>query len=154
MSVADRLNELGIELPKPVAPVATYVPYVITGNLISVSGQIPIRPDGTMPTGKVGEDLTLEEGQAVARQCGINILAQLNSALDGNLDRVKRIVRLGIFVNSVDGYGDQPKVGNGASDLMVDVFGDAGRHSRAAVGVNGLPLNVPVEIDALVEITD
>ncbi len=154
MSVANRLKELGLDLPKPVAPVATYVPYVITGNLISVSGQIPVRPDGSMPTGKVGQDLSLEEAQQVARQCGINILAQLNAALDGDLERVKRIVRLGIFVNCVDGYGDQPKVGNGASDLMVDVFGDAGRHSRAAVGVNALPLNVPVEIDALVEISD
>ena len=151
MSINDRLNELGIDLPTPNAPVANYVPFVRTGNLISISGQVSMSADKAY-TGKVGVDVSLEEAQQAARQCAINLISQMNAACDGDLDRVVRIVRLGAFVNCVDGFGDQPEVVNGASDLMVEVFGDKGRHSRAAVGVNALPRNVSVEIDALVEI--
>ncbi len=151
MSIQDKLNELGIELPVPNPPVANYVAFVQTGNLISISGQVSMGADVSY-TGKIGQDVTVEEGAKAARLCAINILSQINAALDGNLERVKRVVRLGGFVNCVDGFGDQPEVINGASDLMVDVFGDKGRHSRAAVGVNALPRNVAVEIDALFEV--
>lgn len=154
MSVSDRLKSLGIELPTPAAPVANYVPFVISGNIISISGQIPMGPDGLAFQGKVGADVSIEDAIKAARLCALNLIAQMNAATDGNLERVSRIVKLGGFVNCIDGFGDQPKVINAASDLMVDVFEDKGRHSRSAVGVNALPLNVPVEIDALVEISD
>jgi len=153
MSIHDRLKELGIDLPTPNAPVANYVPFVRSGNLISISGQVSMSADQAF-TGKVGDTVTLEDAQKAARQCAINLISQMNVACDGDLDRVVRIVRLGAFVNCVDGFADQPEVVNGASDLMVEVFGDKGRHSRAAVGVNALPRNVSVEIDALVEIAD
>ena len=153
MNTNDRLKELGIDLPKPAAPVANYVPFVRTGNLISISGQVSLSADKAY-TGKVGADVDVEQARAAARQCAINLIAQMNVACDGNLDKVKRVVRLGAFVNCVDGFGDQPEVANGASDLMVEVFGDRGRHSRAAVGTNALPRNVTVEIDALVELED
>lgn len=152
MSIDARLNDLGITLPEAAAPVANYVPFVISGNLISVSGQIPLKDGSVVYTGQVGDTVDLETAQAAARLCGINIIAQLKAALGGDLERVARIVKLGGFVNSVSDYTDQPKVINAASDLMVDVFGDAGRHSRSAVSVNGLPLGSTVEIDALVEI--
>lgn len=152
MDAAANLAKLGIDLPTPVAPVANYVAYVRTGNLISVSGQIPMKDGALAHEGKVGDTVSVEEAIEAAKLCCINIIAQLNVACDGDLNRVKRIVKLGAFVNCVDGFGDQPKVINGASDLMVAVFGDKGRHSRSAVGTNALPLNVPVEIDALVEI--
>lgn len=154
MSVSDRLKSLGIELPTPAAPVANYVPFVISGNIISISGQIPMGPDGLAFQGKVGADVSIEDAIKAARLCALNLIAQMNAATDGNLERVSRIVKLGGFVNCIDGFGDQPKVINAASDLMVDVFENKGRHSRSAVGVNALPLNVPVEIDALVEISD
>lgn len=154
MSVSDRLKSLGIELPTPAAPVANYVPFVISGNIISISGQIPMGSDGLAFQGKVGADVSIEDAIKAARLCALNLIAQMNAATDGNLERVSRIVKLGGFVNCIDGFGDQPKVINAASDLMVDVFEDKGRHSRSAVGVNALPLNVPVEIDALVEISD
>ncbi len=153
MSVEDTLKKLGIEIPMPVAPVANYVPFAISGNLVSVSGQIPMKDGKLAFEGKVGDTISIEEAQAAARLCGLNIIAQLKAACDGNLDRVVRIVKLGGFVNCQDGFGGQPQIINAASDLMVDVFGDKGRHSRSAVGVNALPLNVPVEIDALVEIS-
>ena len=152
MSVNARLEELGIQLPKAASALANYLPFIITGNLVSISGQIPMGPDGIAYQGKIGQDVSFEDGCAAARLCGINIIAQLSAALDGNLDRVNRIVKLGGFVNCVDGYAEQPKIINAASDLMADIFGDKGRHSRSAVGVNALPLNVPVEIDALVAI--
>ena len=152
MTIEDRLNELGVTLPEPTAPVANYVPFVVTGNLVTVSGQVPMQDGAIMLTGKVGDDVTLEQAVDAARVCGLQIIAQLKAACDGDLNRVKRIVRLGGFVNCIDGFGDQPEVINGASDLMVAVFGDAGNHSRAAVGVNALPRNVPVEIDAIAEI--
>lgn len=149
--ILKRLDDLDIQLPKAAAAIANYVPYVISGNLISISGQIPMGPDGPAFTGQVGKDITEEEAKQAARLCGINIVAQINAALDGQLGRVSRIVKLGGFVNGVSEFGGQPQIINAASDLMVDIFGEAGRHSRSAIGTNGLPLNVPVEIDALVE---
>lgn len=152
MNIDNRLAELGIDIPTPVAPVANYVPYVVTGNLISISGQIPMSDGKLAFEGKVEAGVTIEEAQAAARLCALNIISQLKAACDGDLNRVKRIVKLGAFVNCTDGFGGQPQIVNAASDLMVEVFGDKGRHSRSAVGTNALPLNVPVEIDALVEI--
>jgi len=151
-AVEKRLADLGVSIPKAAAPVANYVPFVISGNLISISGQIPTGADGLAFQGKVGEVYSVAEAQQAARLCALNIIAQIKAAVK-DLDRVSRIVKLGGFVNCIDGYTDQPQVINAASDLMVDVFGEAGRHSRSAVGVNALPLGVPVEIDALVEIT-
>ncbi|WP_281301748.1 MULTISPECIES: RidA family protein [unclassified Iodidimonas] len=151
MTVDARLIELGITLPAPAKALANYVPFVKSGHLISISGQLPINADG-LRTGKVGADLSTEEAAIAARLCAINIIAQIKAACDGDLERVQRIVKLGGFVNCIDGFEQQPQVVNGASDLMVEVFGDKGRHSRSAVGVNALPLNAPVEIDALVEI--
>lgn len=152
MSIENRLAELGIEVPTPVAPVANYVPFVKTGNLVSISGQIPMLDGKLAFEGKVGQEVSEEDARAAARLCALNIIAQLKAACDGDLNRVKQVVKLGGFVNGIDGFGGQPGVINAASDLMVEVFGDTGRHSRSAVGTNGLPLNVPVEIDALVEI--
>ena len=153
MDPSARLKELGIVLPPPPAPVANYVPFVITGNLLAISGQISRAADGTILTGPVPTKISVEQAIQGARQAGINIIAQIHTALRGDLTRVKRIVRLGAFVNCASDFTDQPKVANGASDLMVDVFGLAGRHARAAVGVNALPLGAAVEVDALVEIT-
>ncbi|MFN3233639.1 MAG: RidA family protein [Alphaproteobacteria bacterium] len=148
--IAARLQELGIELPEPPKPVASYVPYVITGDLIFVSGQVPMDANGIQYRGIVGYDFSVEEAQDAARLCALNIVAQLSDALDGNLDRVTRVVRLGGFVRCTGDFTDQPKVINGASDLMVEIFGDTGRHARAAVGVNALPVGVAVEVDAVV----
>jgi enamine deaminase RidA (YjgF/YER057c/UK114 family) len=150
MSIAERLAELGIELPKPAAPVASYVPVVIAGGLAHVSGQLPFI-DGALVTGRLGEDVDLDLGARAARACGLMILAQLNAAL-GSLDQVQRVVKLGAFVNSAAGFTDQPKVANGASDLMVDVFGDKGKHTRSAVGVPVLPLGAAVEVDCIVAV--
>lgn len=152
MSISARLQELGIELPEPAAPVATYVPFVQSGNIVSISGQIPFKDGAVAYTGIVGDTVSPEEACEAARLCGINLIAQMKAACGGDLDRVNRIVKLGGFVNGVNGFGGQPQIINAASDLMVDVFGDKGKHSRSAVGVNGLPLGVPVEIDALIEI--
>ena len=149
--INQRLEELGIILPKPPKPVASYVPFTISGQLIFVSGQVPLGPEGLMYRGKIGGDLTLEDGQQAARLCALNILAQVQAALDGDLDRVHQVIRLGGFVNATDDFTDQPLVINGASDLMVEVFGDSGRHARTAVGTNTLPVGVSVEIDAIVE---
>ena len=146
-----RLGELGIVLPEPVAPVANYVPFVVTGNLVFISGQVSIGSDGLI-TGKLGADVTLERGLEAAKACGVNLIAQLKIACDGDLDRVRRVVKLGGFVNSTPDFTDQPKVVNGASDLMVDVFGDNGRHARAAVSAPSLPLDAAVEIDGVFEI--
>ncbi len=151
MSIQNRLKELGIDLPEPAKPVASYVPFVRVGNLISVSGQVSLSADQAFK-GRVPDQASLEDAILAARLCGINILAQLNAALDGDLDRVARIVKLGGFVNCTPDFTDQPKVINGASDLMVEVFGKAGKHSRAAVGAPSLPLGVTVEVDALVEV--
>jgi len=143
-----KLASLQIILPVPPQAVANYVPYVIAGNLVIISGQLPLKKGAVAFKGKVGQDLSLEEGQAAARLCAINILTQLKEACGGDLARVKRCVRLGGFVNCGTDFTDHPKVINGASDLMADVFGDIGRHARAAVGVNALPLGSAVEVEA------
>ena len=148
------LAEKKIELPKAAIPVANYVPVVITGNLAFVAGQVTIWNGEVKFIGKLGKEYTVEQGQQAARICGLNILAQIKAALGGDLDRVKRCVKLNVFVNSLADFTDQPKVANGVSDLMVEVFGDAGKHARAAVGVNVLPLNVAVEADAVFEVAD
>ncbi len=147
-----RLQELGIELPQAAAAVANYVPYVVTGNLVFVSGQVTIENGEFKYQGKVGSELTVEQGQEAARLCALNIIAQLKEACGGDLDRVRRIVKLGGFVNSTPDFADQPKVINGASDLMVEVFGDKGKHARAAVSAGALPVGVSVEVDAVAEI--
>ena len=146
-----RLDDLGIVLPEPVAPVANYVPYVKTGNLLFISGQVSIGPDGLI-TGKLGADRSVEEGIEAAHACGVNLIAQLKAAC-GDLESVTRVVKLGGFVNCTPEFADQPKVINGASDLMVAVFGDAGRHARAAVGAPALPMNAAVEVDGVFEIS-
>ncbi|HEU4652295.1 MAG TPA: RidA family protein [Croceibacterium sp.] len=148
MSIADRLAELAIVLPQPAAPVAAYVPVVVAGGLAHVSGQLPF-VDGQLVTGRLGDDVSLEQGTAAARACGLMILAQLQAAL-GSLDRVERVVKLGAFVSSAASFTDQPKVANGASELMAEVFGERGRHARSAVGVPALPLGAAVEVDAVV----
>ncbi len=150
--IEQRLAELGIDLPEAAAPAANYVPFVVTGNLVFVSGQIPMHEGKLVYTGKVGADLSLEDGQQAARLVGMNIIAQVRAACDGDLDRVRRCVKLGGFVNSTSDFHQHPQVINGASDLMVEVFGDAGRHARFALGSNALPFNVAVEIDAVFEI--
>jgi len=150
MSIETKLAELGITLPVAAAPVAAYVPVVIAGGLAHVSGQLPFI-DGALVKGRLGEDVSTDEGYAAARACGLMLLAQLKAAL-GSLDRVERIVKLGAFINSTGDYTDQPKVANGASELMAEVFGDAGKHARSAVGVPVLPLGAAVEVDAIVAI--
>jgi enamine deaminase RidA (YjgF/YER057c/UK114 family) len=147
-----RLKELGISLPTPPAPVASYVPFVKTGNLVFVSGQVTLAADGLKYIGVVGKELTPDEGKAAARLCAINVLAQVNAAVGKDLDRVTRCVKVTVFVNAVPGFAQHPEVANGASDLFVEVFGDAGRHARAAVGAGSLPRNVAVEVEAVFEI--
>ncbi|MBV8800434.1 MAG: RidA family protein [Alphaproteobacteria bacterium] len=150
--IDSRLAEMNIKLPEPPAPVASYVPYVVSGNLVFISGQVTMGESGLQYVGTVGKELSLEEGNAAARLCAINLLAQLRAAAAGDLDRMRRCVRLGVFVNAVPGYAQHPEVANGASDLIVEVFGDAGRHSRAAVGAGSLPRNVAVEVDGVFEL--
>jgi enamine deaminase RidA (YjgF/YER057c/UK114 family) len=145
-----RLAALGITLPDPVAPIANYVPFVRTGNLLHISGQVSLGPDGGI-VGVVGAEIDLATAQRAARQCGINLIAQIKAAT-GDLDTVKRIVKLGGFVQAGPDFFDIPAVVNGASDLMVEVFGEAGRHARSAVGVYRLPRNFAVEVDAVVEL--
>lgn len=153
MGIDTRLDELGIELPDVAPPLANYVPYVVTGNLVFVAGQAPrLNGDFGGFIGRVGSDLTIDQGREAARRCGINILAALKAACGGNLDRVVRCVKVGGFVNSAPDFFEQPKVVNGASDLFVAVFGDAGRHARFAVGASVLPFNIATEIDAHFEI--
>ncbi len=151
MTIEQRLSELGITLPQPAAPVAAYVPAVEHGGLLHISGQISFAEDGSLVKGRLGDDVDLDGGTAAARRCGIMLVAQMKAAL-GSLDRVERIVKLGVFVNSTPAFTDHPKVANGASELMQDVFGEAGRHARSAVGVAVLPLGVAVEVDAIVAI--
>ena len=151
MTIDQRLAELGITLPQAAAPVAAYVPTVEVGGLLHVSGQISFAEDGSLIKGRLGDDVDLDAGMAAARRCGVMLLAQIKAAL-GSLDRVERIVKLGVFVNSTADFTDHPKVANGASELMVEVFGEAGKHARAAVGVAALPLGVAVEVDAVVAI--
>jgi enamine deaminase RidA (YjgF/YER057c/UK114 family) len=149
-TISDRLTALGISLPEPAAPVAAYVPTVLAGGLLHVSGQLPF-DNGSLMTGRMGEDRDVDYGQRAARACAIMLLAQVDKAL-GGLDRVDRVVKLGVFVSSAPGFTDQPKVANGASELMEAVFGESGRHARSAVGVPVLPLGAAVEIDAVVAV--
>ncbi len=146
-----RLESLGITLPEPVAPVANYVPFVQTGNLVHISGQISIGSDGLV-AGVVGKDMDLEAAQAAARLCAINLITQMKAACGGDLSKVRKVVKLGGFVNADPSFTDIPKVINGTSDLIGDVFGEAGRHARSAVGVAVLPLGAAVEVDAVVEV--
>jgi enamine deaminase RidA (YjgF/YER057c/UK114 family) len=151
-TVEKRLAELGIVLPEPVAPVANYVPFVRTGNFMVVSGQLCLDAQGKLVAkGQLGGGVSVEDGQKAARACAINVLAQLKAAM-GDLDKVARVVRLGGFINSAPGFGDGPKVMNGASDLMVSAFGDKGRHARTTIGVSALPLNAAVEVEGAFEV--
>jgi enamine deaminase RidA (YjgF/YER057c/UK114 family) len=150
--IEENLARLGIELPETPSPSANYVPAKRIGNQLYISGQVPSRDGKDRYTGKLGSTYSVEEGQAAARLCAINILAQAKRALDGRLDRIVGVVRLGGFVNAEPDFKDHPKVINGASDLMVEVFGEAGRHTRASVGCYSLPRNVPVEVEAIFEI--
>lgn len=149
MSAEARLTELGIALPEPAVPAGSYVTSVQSGNMLYLAGHLPAATEGSW-SGKVGSDLDADEGAVVARAVGINLLATIRSAL-GDLDRVVRIVKVVGFVNSAPGFSDQPRVINGCSDLMAQVFGERGRHARSAVGANELPLNTPVEIEMIVQ---
>ena len=152
-SIDARLAELGISIPDVPKPVAAYIPFVQSGNLIFISGQISRRADGTSFTGKLGDSVSVEDGYQAARVSGINIIAVAKAACDDDLDRVRRIIRLGGYVNSTPDFTDHPAVINGASELMAEVFGpEVSAHSRAAVGMSSLPLGVAVEIDAIIEI--
>jgi enamine deaminase RidA (YjgF/YER057c/UK114 family) len=146
-----RLKELGVTLPTPPLPVASYVPCTTSGNIVFVSGQIPIADGAIKYVGKLGVDVPMEAGQAAAQLCAINVLAQLKSAI-GDLDRVVKCLKLGVFINAAPDYSQHPEVANGASDLIAAVFGDAGKHARAAVGVGSLPRGVAVEVEAIFEI--
>ena len=151
MSIAARLADLGIQLPAPAAAVANYVPFVRAGDLVHIAGQLSNDAAGGIK-GTVGVDVDLDTAMAAARMCGVNLLAQMQAACDGDLDRVVRVVKLGGFVQAGPDFIDIPKVVNGCSDLMVEVFGDAGRHARSAVGVYKLPLGFAVEVDAIVQV--
>ncbi len=151
-SIAARLEELGITLPRLSAPLANYVPNLISDGHLYISGQLPMADGAVVYSGHLGVELDVEAGIAAARLCAVNILAQASAALDGDLDRIKRVVRLGGFVAATPEFSDHPKVINGASDLMVEVFGEAGRHTRIAAGCASLPLGAAVEIDALFEV--
>jgi enamine deaminase RidA (YjgF/YER057c/UK114 family) len=153
MNPEARLTDLGIVLPHAAAPAANYVPGVVHGGLLHISGQIPFDADGVLIRGKLGADMTTKEGAAAAARCAVGLIAQMKAVL-GTLDRVERVVKLGVFVACTPEFTDQPKVGNGASDLMVAVFGEIGRHARSAVGVAALPLGVAVEVDAIVAVRD
>lgn len=150
-AIETKLNELGITLPAAAAPAANYVPFVVTGNTVYISGQISMNADGFI-TGKLGDTLNVEQGAAAAQTCAIGLLAQAKAACGGDLGRIKRLVKLVGFVNSTPDFTDQPKVINGASDFMVEVMGDAGRHARSAVSAGSLPFGVAVEIEAIFEI--
>ncbi|MDC1214084.1 RidA family protein [Rhodospirillales bacterium] len=147
-----RLKELGIELPEAASPAANYIPFVVTGKLVFISGQITLLNGKIIHQGRIGDGLTVDDGYQAARLCGLNLLAQLKVAAGGDLDNVSRVVKLGGFVNSVPTFTDQPEVINGASDLMVEVFGDSGKHARFAVSAGALPRNVSVEIDGVFEL--
>ena len=150
--ITTRLAELGIELPEPAAPAANYIPFVVTGNLIFVSGQITVWNGELRHIGRLGENIDIDEGYQAARLCGLNLIAQAKAAARGDLDKIKRVVKLGGFVNSTPDFTDQPKVINGTSDLMAEVFGEGGKHARFAVGAPTLPLGVAVEVDGVFEL--
>jgi enamine deaminase RidA (YjgF/YER057c/UK114 family) len=151
IAIDRKLEELGLSLPEAAAPVAAYVPAVEAGGLLHISGQLPFK-DGALMTGRLGDDRDLEFGTQAAQRCALMLVAQIKKALGGDLSRVVRIVKLGVFVNSAAGFTDQPKVANGASELMVALFGEDGRHARSAVGVPVLPLGAAVEVDAIVAV--
>tara|TARA_B100001093_G_C26770797_1_gene990111 strand:+ start:329 stop:790 length:462 start_codon:yes stop_codon:yes gene_type:complete len=152
MSFEDKIKELNIELPEAKAPVGSYVATKISGNLLYISGQISINSKGELIKGKVGKDLTTEEGYKAAERCGLSIIAQVKKACDGDLSKIKSCIKLTGFVNSTDNFIEQPKVINGASDLIASIFGNSGMHTRAAVSTNSLPLGVSVEVDAIFEL--
>lgn len=154
MSIEARLQAQNITLPEAAAPAANYLPYVQSGSYLYISGQLPFENGELKYIGTLGADFDVDQGAAAARLCAINIMAQIKAACGGDLSKVKRIVKLGIFVNSTSDFTDQPKVGNGASDLLADIFQEAGRHARSAVSAPSLPLGVAVEIDAIVELAD
>ncbi len=147
-----RLAEMGIDIPVPPIPVASYLPYVVTGNLVVVAGQVTLEDGKVKYTGRFGESISIEDGEAATRLCALNVLAQLKAACDGDLDRVKQVVRLNAFFNATPEFLDHPRVMNVASDLMAEIFGEAGKHTRVGVGVASLPLGVPVELDGTFEI--
>jgi enamine deaminase RidA (YjgF/YER057c/UK114 family) len=147
-----RLAELGINLPEAAKPLANYVPWVRTGNLVFISGQGPIEGGKVLYPGTLGKDISLEDGAKSARLCAINVLAQIKDAVGGDLDKVKRVVKLVGFVNATADFKDHPKVINGASDLMVEVFGDKGRHARSAVASPSLPMGISTEVEAIIEV--
>jgi len=151
VSVEDKLRELGVSLPTPPKPVGNYVGAVQVGSLVFFAGHPPERPDGTWVTGKLGQDISIEDAYEAARLCGVNLLATLKSVI-GDLDRVKRIVKLLSMVNCTPDFGKQPAVANGASDFLVAVFGEKGRHARSAVGMGSLPGGIPVEVEMIVEV--
>ena len=151
--IEDKLKSLGIALPSAAAPAANYIPFVVAGNLLYVSGQISQSSNGLV-VGKLGSNFSLEDGYSAARLCGLALIAQVKVACDGDWNRLKRVVRLGGFVNCTDDFLDHPKIINGASDLMVEVFGERGTHSRAAVGSSSLPLGVAVEVDGIFELSE
>ena len=150
--VSEKLKQLNIELPKAPDPVGSYVAFKKIGNLLYISGQLPIGADSKIIKGKIGKDLTLEDGQKASKLCVINILAQASKAMNGNLDKIKNCIKITGFVNSTDDFFDQPKVINPASETLSSIFGDKGKHARAAVSTNSLPLGAAVEIDAIFEI--
>ena len=147
-----RLKDLGITLPEAPMPAANYVPFARSGNLLFIAGQIPMEGGKPQFIGKLGREFKIEDGQKAARLCALNVIAQVRAALGGDLDKVKRCVRVGGFVNSIPEFGDQPQVINGASDVIVQIFGDAGKHARAAVGVAALPRGVATEVEAVFEV--
>ena len=151
-TIDEKLSQLGIDLPDAPAPAANYVPYVVSGNMVYISGQLPLVGGALQITGHVGDGVNTEQAAEQARLCAINLLAQLNAACDGDLGRVSRVVKLGGFVACTADFTDQPEVINGASDLMVEVFGDKGRHARFAVGTNTLPRGTVVEVEGLFEL--
>ncbi|MBK8177054.1 MAG: RidA family protein [Rhodospirillales bacterium] len=150
--IDERLAQLGIVLPTAASPAGSYLPFVFVGSQLIVSGQLPIEDGSVACCGRIGTEVSVEAGSAAARLCGLNLLAQARAACDGDLDRVRRVIRLGGFVQAGPGFSDHPKVINGASELMVEVFGPAGRHARFAVGASSLPLNAAVEIEAMFEV--
>ncbi len=151
-AIEQRLRDLGLSLPPPAAPAANYVPYTISGRLLFVSGQLPIQGGGVAVTGQLGRDVGLDQGQAAARLCALNLLAQAKAACDGDLDRLARCLKLGGFVSCAPEFTDHPKVVNGASDLIASALGEAGQHARFAVGCSSLPLNAAVEVEAIFEL--